>query len=232
MSTPLTLFGPWNGTGDVRRHFREVHAEPVEEHHRGVDAGGPGNDDAPAEPLEVGGVEPCQVEARLFVKGRAAAGSRPRLRGHAEVHIGPGEVALELLPAPQADEVVAAGDEELEVGVIVEALRLGRAVTALAQAVLEVVVEVGAGQEDDVTVASHCEVARVVGRHDERARRRDATAVMRVHGPSVRLRCRCCQSEDPGRSSARRRGGAGGGRRTGGRRASRGSWCRTCRRSP
>ncbi len=205
-------------TGDVRRDLGQVHAEPFEQHHRCVQPGRAGGRDPLAEPLEVGGVEPRQVEPRLAVDRRAGTGARPRLRRHAEVHVGPGQVALELLPAPQADEVVAVVGEELEVRGEVEALRLVGAVPTEPQPVLEVAVEVGAGQVHDPPVTGDREVARVVGRDDERARRRGdgPVRIMQVHRPSVRPPRLRRQSQDPGWSSARPRGGAGGGRRTGG----------------
>lgn len=49
--------------------------------------------------------------------------ARPGLRCHAEVETAPGGLRPELLPAPEADEVVAVRPKEVEVGVVVVLLR-------------------------------------------------------------------------------------------------------------
>src|SRR5437867_5671355 len=93
-------------------------------------------------------VEAVEVELRLAVGGCAGAGPRPRLRCHAAVDAGHRELALELLPAPQPDEVVAVRLEEVEVVAEVEPLRLGRAFEPEAQAIVQVVVDMRASQVD------------------------------------------------------------------------------------
>jgi hypothetical protein len=93
---------------DVVGRRCEVEAEALEEHHRDVDALFAGRDDAIAEPVEVGLVEPREVELRLAVPGHARPGPRPRLRRHTEMDVDGGQPALELLPAPQPDELLSA----------------------------------------------------------------------------------------------------------------------------
>ena len=83
------------------------------------------SDHALAQAVEEPRVEAVEVALRLAVCGRAGAGPRPRLRRHAAVDAGHRELALELLPAPQSDEVVAVRLEEVEVVAEVEPLRLG-----------------------------------------------------------------------------------------------------------
>ena len=150
---------------DVVGRGREVEAEAFEQHDRDVDARATGDDDAVAETVEVGPVEGREVELWLAIRRHTRAGARPGLRRHAEVDVGRGEVALELFPPPEPDEVVAVVPEEPEVGSVVELLRLVRAVAAEAQAVVEIVVDVRTGQVDDppfgLVAGCDREVARV-----------------------------------------------------------------------
>jgi hypothetical protein len=57
------------------------------------------------------------------------------------VHIGGLQMAAELLPAPQPDEVVPALKEKVQVGVVVEALRFIGTLAPKAEPVVEVVVD-------------------------------------------------------------------------------------------
>src|SRR3990172_6973255 len=136
---PLTLFAAWNGWASTLS---------------GAGLGGG---------VEVGRVERREVELQLAVRCRSGPGSRPRLRRHAEMEGAPGGLGLELLPAPEPDEVVAVVLEELEVRVVVELLRGLGAVRAGTHAVVEVVPDVRAGQVDHLPVGGvagcDCEVA-------------------------------------------------------------------------
>src|SRR5207244_3231568 len=120
----------------------------VEEHDRDVYALIARRDDAVAEAVEVGGVEGGEVELRSAVLCCSWPGTRPRLGRHAEVETAPGGLGLELLPAPEPDEIVAVVLEELEVRAVVELLRGLGAVRAGTHAVMEVVPDVRAGQVD------------------------------------------------------------------------------------
>src|SRR5437763_3645592 len=84
----------------------EVDGPAVEKHDSDVDAPVARGDRAVAEAVEVSLVELREVELRLAVLGRARPGSGPRLGRHAEVDVAPGGLGLELLPAPEPDEVV------------------------------------------------------------------------------------------------------------------------------
>jgi len=106
------------------------------------------SDHALAQAVEEAPVEAVEVELRLAVCGRAGAGPRPRLRCHAAVDAGHRKLALELLPPPQPDEVVAVRLEEVEVLAEVEPLWLGGAVGPEAQAIVQVVVHMRASQVD------------------------------------------------------------------------------------
>jgi hypothetical protein len=157
---------------DVVRRRAEVEAPALEEHHRDVDARVAGGGDPVAEPREVGRVEPGEVELRLPVGGGARAGARPRLGRHAEVEGAPGGLGLELLPAPEPDEVVPVVLEEGQVGAVVVLLRLAGARGARAEAVVEVVPDVRAGQVDHPPlglIGSDREVARIDLRDHEGA---------------------------------------------------------------
>jgi hypothetical protein len=101
----------------------EVEGPPVEEHHRDVDTSVARGDDSVTEAVEECLIEPAEVELRFPVRRLSRAGSRPWLRRHAEVEVAAGRLGLELLPAPEPDEVVAVVLEEPEVGVVVELLR-------------------------------------------------------------------------------------------------------------
>ena len=68
--------------------------------------------------------------------------ARPRLRRHAEVEGAPGDLRLELLPAPEPDKVVAALLEESEVAAEVVRLRDLGAIGARTGTVVEVIVDV------------------------------------------------------------------------------------------
>jgi hypothetical protein len=84
------------------------------------------------------------------------------------VDIGGPEVALELLPPPQADKVVSVLGEELEICVEVEDLWRVGAVLTEAESVVEVVVHVGARQEHRaIRVVGGGEVPRVAAAHDQ-----------------------------------------------------------------
>src|SRR5215208_5082945 len=98
-----------------------------------------------AQPFEVRRIEPREVELRLVVSCRSGPGAGPRLRRHAEVEGAPGDLRLELLPAPQPDKVVAALLEEPEVSAEVVRLRGLGAIGAGAGTVAEVVVDVRPG---------------------------------------------------------------------------------------
>jgi hypothetical protein len=165
---PVDVVGGVEGvTLDVVGRRAEVQAEPVKEHHRHVDASLACGDDAVAEPVEERLVEPVEVELRLAVLGLARTGPRPGLRRHAEVEVAPGGLGLELLPAPEPDEVVAAFGQEVEVGAVVELLGGVGAPRAGAHPVVEVVPDVGAGEVDGLLLAG-CdgEVARIRGGDD------------------------------------------------------------------
>src|SRR3712207_9067924 len=77
---------------------------------------------------------------------RSWPGAGPRLRRHAEVEGAPGDLRLELLPAPQPDEVVAALLEELKITAEVVSLRGLGAIGAGTGTIVEVVVDVRPGQ--------------------------------------------------------------------------------------
>src|SRR5438128_12383630 len=125
-----------------------MQTESFEQHHRDVDAPLTSGDHALAHAAEKVRVEAVEVELRLAVCGRAGASPRPRLRRHAAVDAGHRELALELLPAPQPDEVVAVRREEVEVVAEVEPLRLGWAFGPEPQAIVQVVVDMRASQVD------------------------------------------------------------------------------------
>ncbi len=137
---------------DIVRRRAEVKAEAVEEHHRDVDVLVACGDDAVAESVEVSLIEPGEVELRLPVRCRSRSGSRPRLRRHAEVESAAGGLGLEVLPAPEPDEVVPVVLEEIEVRAVVVLLRRLGAGRAGPEAVVEVVPDVRAGQIDRLPV--------------------------------------------------------------------------------
>jgi hypothetical protein len=95
------------------------------------------------------------------------------------VHVRGREVALELLPPPEADEVVAVRLEEGKVCAVVEALGLLGALGTETQAVVEVVVDVRTREVDDLLAGIGCdrELARIDRRDDERAVSAHADAV-------------------------------------------------------
>jgi hypothetical protein len=64
------------------------------------------------------------------------------------VVVAAGGLGPDLLPPPQADEVVTALGQEAQVAVVVEALGLVGGVRARPHAVVEVVPDVGTGQVD------------------------------------------------------------------------------------
>ncbi len=133
---------------------------------------------------------PRRVELRLAVRCLSRPGPRPRLGGHAEVEVAAGGLGLELLPAPQPDEVVTPVLQELEVGVVVELFRGLGAVGARPHAVVEVVPDVRSGQVDG-RAAARCdrEVARVwLPRRGVQGRRQVRSGVRR--GASARDRGR------------------------------------------
>ena len=82
------------------------------------------------------------------------------------------DLRLELLPAPEADEVVAVIGQPAQVGIEVEPIRLVRALRAGTHAIVEVVVDVRARQVHGapLTIASaDLEVAGIGFRNDQRA---------------------------------------------------------------
>ena len=176
---------------DVVGQRGEVEAEAFEEHHRHVDASRAGRYDTVAQALEVRLVELRQVELGLAVLRFAGTDPCPRLRRHAEVHVRGREVALELLPPPEADEVVAVRLEKGEVRVVVEALGLRRALGTEPEAVVEVVVDVRTGEVHDslAGVGRDREVARIDRRDDQRTMRAHGYALpSRQDGDTVRFR--------------------------------------------
>jgi hypothetical protein len=120
----------------------QVQSPALEEHHVDVHSSVACGHNSLAEPIEEGLVEPVEVEPRLAVSGLPRPRSRPRLRRHAQVEIAGGGLGLELLPAPESDEVVPALLEESEVRVVVELLGLGGAGRARTHPVMQVVPDV------------------------------------------------------------------------------------------
>ena len=165
------LLPAWNGWPRTLSGVPgEVEGEPVEQHHRDVDAAGPGGLHPAAKPVEVRLVEAGQVEPGLAVHRVARPRPGPRLRGHAQVHLAERDLRPDVLPPPEADEVVAVLLEEVEVGAEVEHLRHVGAVEPGAGAVVEVVVDVGTAQVHRRARASArggLEVARIGPGDDE-----------------------------------------------------------------
>lgn len=127
---------------NVIRHGAEVDGPTIEEHDRDVDALVPCGYDAVAEAVEVSLVERIQVELRLPIFCSSGSGSQPWLRCHAQVEVASSSLGLEVLPAPEPDEVMAVLLEELDVCVVVVSLwRLG-AVGTGTKTIVEVIPDV------------------------------------------------------------------------------------------
>src|SRR5215471_15994261 len=139
---------------DVVWRHAEVQGEPIEEHHRDIDARGARSSNARAQPLKIGLVEPSKVELRLAVGGCAGTSARPGLRRRTEVGDAAREIRLEVLPAPEPDEVVPVLRKEGEVGAKVEPVGWIGAGRTKAHAVVEVVLEVRASQIHDAVIGA------------------------------------------------------------------------------
>ena len=79
------------------------------------------------------------------------------------MNIGTVKVALELLPAPEPDEVVATLFEEAEIGAVIENIFVVGARCTEPKAIVEVVVDVRAGEVHHLIVMTslECKIARV-----------------------------------------------------------------------
>ncbi len=158
---------------DVVGRRAEVQRPPLEEHHGHVHAALARGDHTLAEPLEERLVELREIEPRLPVARHPRTGAGPRLGRHAQVELATRGLRLEVLPAPQPDEVVAAFLQEVQVLPEVEPLRRVRARRARAYPVMEVVPDVGSGQVDGFPfVGCDREVTRVRRGNDEGGRGR------------------------------------------------------------
>jgi hypothetical protein len=157
-------------TLDIVWRRAEVEGVPIEEHDAHVETAVTCRDDTLAETPEVSLVEPGQVEFRLAIAGRARPGSDPGLGAHAHVELAAGDLRLEVLPSPQADEVVTVFDQEIQVSPVVERFWTRRTFRAWAGAVEEIVVEVCTGQVHDLlgVARSDGEVARIDGGDHQR----------------------------------------------------------------
>jgi hypothetical protein len=169
---PIDVVGGVEGMAlDMEGRQAQVERPSIEEHYRDVDAAVARRDNAVAQPVEEGVVEPGQIELRLAVGRLFRPDASPGLWPHAEVKLASRRQRPESLPAPEADEVVAVILQEVEIRAVVELLRDRRALRAGPHAVVEVVPDVRSREVDGPSVGSlaRCDhkIARVVHGHRE-----------------------------------------------------------------
>jgi len=110
-------------TLDMIRRGAEVDGPTVKEHNGDVDTLIACRNHPLSQAVKIGLIKRLQIELWLVVLRGSWSGSRPWLRGHAEVITAPGGLGLKLLPAPEADEVVTVLLEEVKIGIEVERFR-------------------------------------------------------------------------------------------------------------